>query len=72
MTLRAEIVHHLYDRPSDLTPYCGVVPGPGDSGLGEGHLWHTGHDAEMLHAHYDIGSSCCMVCWQYVVEESCP
>lgn len=69
MHVRATIVHHVYPRAGDLTPLCGVIPGPGDPGLGESHLWHTGHDPMLLRAHYDIGHDCCMVCLEYAVVE---
>lgn len=67
MIARATIVHHVYADRGDLLPLCGVVPGPGDPGLGEAHLWHTGHDPMMLRAHHDIGGDCCMTCLEYAV-----
>ena len=72
MIARATIVHHVYADRGDLLPLCGVVPGPGDRGLGESHLWHTGHDPKMLRARYDIGDSCCTPCLEYSVEQSRP
>lgn len=63
------IIHHLYSRPSDLLPLCGVIPGPGDPGLGESHFWHTGHDATLLKAHYDIGNDCCTPCLEHAVAD---
>lgn len=67
MAVPATLVHHVYNHPGDLLPLCGVVPGPGRSDLGEGHLWHTGHDAEMLHAHYDVGHTCRQFCLDFVL-----
>jgi len=61
------IVHHLYTRRDDLVPMCGVTPGPGDPTLGQGHMWHTGHDQMMLRAHHDIGSRCCARCLEFAL-----
>jgi hypothetical protein len=54
----ADVVHHLYTRPSDLLPYCGVTPGP-DRVTGD---WHTGHDRDELLKCVEFGLPGCTTC----------
>jgi hypothetical protein len=56
------VVHHLYSRPGDLLPACGIVPGP------DGRDWHTGHDAQVLLAFSSAGEGCCSLCLQLAAD----
>jgi hypothetical protein len=55
-------VHHLYVRPGDLLPACGVTPGPDRDPWSSD--WHTGHDATMLLTLRADGHLCCSLCLQ--------
>src|SRR5699024_549947 len=55
-------VHHLYRRPGDLLPACGVTPGPDRALLST--AWHTGHVLEELLECQLAGAVCCMLCLQ--------
>lgn len=50
------VVHHLYARPQDLVPACGITPGP------DGLDWHTGHETSVLLGLSASGEGCCSLC----------
>ncbi|MEU7317900.1 hypothetical protein [Streptomyces sp. NPDC007083] len=58
--LTSTTVHHLYIRPGDLLPACGVTPGPDrDPCIPD---WHTGHALSVLLAVAADGAACCTLC----------
>ncbi len=57
-TMTTDTVHHLYVRPGDLMPYCGVTPGRNER-TGD---WHTGHDKDTLLMCLSFGLPCCITC----------
>lgn len=56
--MSGDVIHHLYRRPGDLLPYCGVTPGR-DLLTGN---WNAGHGEALLLEALDFGLASCITC----------